>query len=581
VRESLLKYLDRERLAERRAEREMHNLPLAERVECGEALAGLQVVSQGAGTYVLFAPENHAKFREGDLLWLGDGGDIAAGIPVRLTRFDGVARHLVLAHDDRESPAPPLLKNSYVLDRRSMELGERFATAVEHIFREPGHIVAQCLEGTLPSEDDEKTRRRLLAVARRHGLDPSQTEGFCRALARPRVHLIQGPPGTGKTKLIAEIVLECLAAGERIAIVAYTHRAVDQVLARLGAISRDAKIVKLDSNRTESQELIQSGVRRVSAADKLMQQKEPVVLGLTTHAAARAAERGVRADRVIFDEAGQIPIPHAIGAMRLADRWLFVGDHAQLPPVVAGEHNDEHKISIFEHLAGRYPSTMLEWTYRMNEGICSFPSRHFYGGRLRPAPSAANRLLQLKQGGRFRDVFDPAHPVVFVAIDHCGAAMRSRREAAVVAEMLLELMIHHGIPSSELAVATPFRAQSMAIREQLDRRAAQRSFHPEGGMPLVETVERIQGREREVMILSFAASDPDWLASQSDFYYMPNRLNVALTRARSKCILVASPLAFDVRGHLLKDAKTIELFRDLRESLHCIPGVDVERNLPQ
>lgn len=581
MKEWLLRYLERERLAERRASRELRNLPLNERVECGEAIDGLTVVSQGGGTFVVRAFDHGAKFREGDLLWIGDGDDVEAGAAVRLTRYDPVTKTLYLEHDDREC-APPILKNGrLVLDRRSMELGERFASAVQEVFRNDTHPIARCVDGSLVCEDNEKTRREMIKIARDRGLDKSQTEAFGVAMARPTLHLIQGPPGTGKTRLISDILDECLIRGERVAVVAYTHRAVDQVLLKFAERFDAKKICKFDTGRVGSAELTSAGVRKSNSIDRIVNIKDPAVVGMTTHAAARAPERGLQFDRVIFDEAGQIPLPHAISAMRLSNKWLFVGDHAQLPPVVAGEHRDEHKVSIFEHLSDRYPSTMLETTYRMNAGICAFPSKHFYHSKLRPSEEAAARLLNLKPGGRFRSVLDPSKPCVFVNIDHRGAAMRSRREAVVAAELLLEIMSRHGVPASECAAVAPFRAQVMAIREQLEQRAAKMNFKFNDGPPLVETVERIQGREREVVLLSFGSSDPEWLASQSDFYYLPNRLNVALTRARTKCIIVASPLAFEVRPRTLAELKTIRIFQELRDGTPRVDGAEIEREIEE
>src|SRR5947207_1592732 len=102
MKDSLLRYLERERLAEQRASRELRNLPLSERIECGEAIAHLQLVSQGGGTYTLIALDHGAKFREGDLLWLGNGEIVDMGTPVRLVRYDAAARTLLLEHDDRD-----------------------------------------------------------------------------------------------------------------------------------------------------------------------------------------------------------------------------------------------------------------------------------------------------------------------------------------------------------------------------------------------------------------------------------------------------------------------------------------------
>ncbi|MBI3820140.1 MAG: AAA family ATPase [Planctomycetes bacterium] len=578
MRDSLLRYLERERLAELRASRELKNLPLSERVECGEALDGLTMLSQGNGAYVVRAAEHLAKFREGDLLWLGDGRDVETGVPVRLTRYDAVAKTLNLDYDFRDGSAPLLQYGTLVLDRRSMNTGERFAMAVHEIFRGDTHPIARCLEGKLISDDDEKTRREMMKIARERGLDRSQTEAFARALARPAMHLIQGPPGTGKTRLISEILDECVARGERVAVVAYTHRAVDQVLLKFAERFATKKTVKIDSSRMEAAELAAAGIRKVPSVDRIINIKDSGVFGMTTHSAARAAERGAAFDRVIFDEAGQIPIPHAIASMRCAPKWIFVGDHAQLPPVVSGEHQDEHKISIFRHLVDRYPSTMLEITYRMNAGICNFPSRQFYGARLQPSPEAAERLLKLKKGGRFRAALDPNKPCVLVDVDHRGAAMRSRREAAIAAELIIEMIVHHKLDPAECAAVAPFRAQVMAIREQLEQRAAKRKIKLTGAT-IIETVERIQGREREFVILSLASSDPDWLASQSEFYYLPNRLNVALTRARTKCIILASPLAFAVRARTLAELKSIRLFQDLRDSIPRVDGTGIESEI--
>ncbi|HKE01494.1 MAG TPA: ATP-binding protein [Planctomycetota bacterium] len=577
TKERLLRYLERERLAERRAHRELRAKPLAERVECGEAITGLSLVSQGGGEILLSAPENAARFREGDTLWLGDGRDVERGLAVRLVRADAAARTVLVERDGRDEGGPVPSPLELVLDRRALDLGERFATAIEEVFADPAHPIVRCLAGEAGADDDPERLRKLTRAGRERGLDEWQAEAFARALAHPRIHLVQGPPGTGKTRLIAEILEACLAAGERVAVAAYTHRAVDQVLLRAAERCGRKRVAKLHGARGDAGELAAAGVLRISSAERHAASREAIVVGLTTHAACRLGGR-VRFDRVVFDEAGQIPMPHGIAAMRLASRWTFVGDPAQLPPVVAGEHEEDDDLSIFEHLARRYPSTLLRSTYRMNGGVCDLPSRHFYAGKLQPSADAARRRLTLRDGGRFRDVLDPERPSVFVEVDHRGAAMRSRREAAIVAELLLELLAHHGLPAEEVAAVAPFRAQVAAIRQEIERRAAARGLVL-ARSPLVETIERIQGREHEVVAISLAASDPDWLASQSEFYFLPNRWNVALTRARTKRILVASPLAFETRARSLEDVPALALFARLRSETPKIDGASVEREI--
>lgn len=579
MKESLLRYLERERLAEHRANRELRALPVADRVECGEAIADLTLVSRGGGTALLRAPDHNAKFREGDILWLGDGVNVEAGLAVRLVKYDSARAELLVEQDSRDDnrawPSGPGL----VLDRRSIDLGDRFESAIHEIFGNAASPILRCLEGTLATDDVEADRRAQYARAKANGLDKSQAEAFARALARPRLHLIQGPPGTGKTRLLAEILDACAARGERVAVVAYTHRAVNQVLLRAAERSLGVPIVKVESARLESDELTGARIRRVTSLDKVSVDRAPFIVGMTTHAACRAKLK-VQFDRVVFDEAGQIPLPHGVASMRLADRWILAGDHAQLPPVVAGEHADEHRVSLFEHLAGLYPSTMLETTYRMNGGVCAFPSKEFYGGRLHPSPEAAARSLALRPGGRFRAALDPAAAAVWVEVPHVGATMVSRREANLTAALVAEILFHHRIPAEEVAVVAPFRAQGAAIRTALAARAARaeaRTVKGAAALPFVETVERIQGREHDVVFLSLTSSDPDWLLAQSDFYFMPNRLNVALTRARVKCIVLASPAVFEVRPRTWAEAAPIARFHRLREALVRVDGTALER----
>jgi DNA replication ATP-dependent helicase Dna2 len=90
-------------------------------------------------------------------------------------------------------------------------------------------------------------------------------------------------------------------------------------------------------------------------------------------------------DVIIFDEAGQLSIPLAIAAMVKGSKFIFIGDHKQLPPIIAENHTDVvFQKSIFEHLHQFHPGIMLDITYRMNKWINEFPSKQFYNSRLKP-----------------------------------------------------------------------------------------------------------------------------------------------------------------------------------------------------
>src|SRR5690606_16851242 len=241
----------------------------------------------------------------------------------------------------------------------------------------------------------------------------------------------------------------------------------------------------------------------------------------------------------VFDEAGQLPIPHAIAGMLLAKRWLFFGDHAQLPPVVRADHADLEIVqSVFERLHARYGSWLLDTTWRMNDGLCAVVSDAFYGGRLQPASDVRGRRMPFRPGGEHDAVLDPELPVVIAVVDHEHPGMRSVEEAEVAAGLVAEIVQRHGVPPCEVAVIAPFRAQVRQVRAALQRRGLQ------DDALVVDTVERIQGQEREDVVLTLATGDPASLDARAGFFFSTNRLNVALSRARTKAIVVAAPGPF-------------------------------------
>ena len=165
--------------------------------------------------------------------------------------------------------------------------------------------------------------------------------------------------------------------------------------------------------------------------------------GATPYAAAGTRLEGADFDVVLVDEASQVTVPHACMAMIRADRWVLFGDHRQLPPVMRTRSGPElPKASIFGRLAGRGYSTMLTETWRLGPVLSDWPSRHFYGGALEPRLDALHETLTLpRPPTSFLEVLDPGCPRVFLRLDHEGAKRRSDQEAAVVADLVDELLL--------------------------------------------------------------------------------------------------------------------------------------------
>ncbi len=566
--EEVLRLLRMEDAAARRRFRDGHALGLEERVESGDSLSGLVLLRDDGERIVLRAGENISRFREGDPATLGDGSQPARGLAVTVVDEDPVADLLTVERDylSRQEPLPG--EGPFVLDRRDLSTGDRLARGIALALegRSPaGRVPARLLAGKPlrePLKEEESAARRLAGAT---DLDPSQREAFSRALVADPVHLVQGPPGSGKTRLLAALVRAFVAREERVLVTAFTHQAINNVLRALGSDppGLPCRVIKLGSDAPGG-ELARLGVEVRRQGRAIPNPKDPLVLGATVYGAHRLWG-SVPFDRVVVDEAAQVPLPHGIVALGSAPRATLVGDHRQMGPIVqADPPHPLAAVSIFEHLQARYGATLLETTYRMNEAINAFVSRHFYAGRLRPDASCASQHLPLRPGGALREILDPDRPAVLVTLDHEGCRMRSRPEAELAARLALTLVAHHGLPPSAIAVIAPYRAQVNAIRREYRALAAKTGLAPDRE-PVIDTVERIQGQERDVIVASFTASDPDLLARDASFFFSPNRLNVLLSRARTKRILLASPHAFRAIPRALDDLRHASLFRRLYE----------------
>ena len=166
---------------------------------------------------------------------------------------------------------------------------------------------------------------------------------------------------------------------------------------------------------------------------------------------------------------------------------------------------------------------------------------------------------------RLDDVLDPAHPVIWLRLDHRQPGQRSIEEANAVADLVEDLVRRHGVPPAEIAVIAPFRAQVRLLRTAIHHKQL-----PDIEELIVDTVERIQGQEREVVLVSLTAGDPRETSGRGAFHLSTNRLNVALSRARTKAVLVASSHAFRALPHDTEGLRQASCCKDLRDRLSAV-----------
>lgn len=347
---------------------------------------------------------------------------------------------------------------------------------------------------------------------------------------------LHGPPGTGKSRTLTAYVQCAVEKGQSVLVTAHSNQAVDNLLVgestpaepeaqTLHAFAQqgDLSIARLGQhsrNTVVEQEYVGESV---AAAD--------VVAATTSGAAAFDTDQF---DVAVVDEATQASRPATLIAFDAAQKLVLAGDHRQLPPYTADETTGEEALrpSLFETLLDRYGDDIavtLRRQYRMHETIAAFPSRAFYDGWL----ETADRNRTWTVGDR------PAVTGIDVSgaeRQHSGGySHRNDREAEIVAREVAELL--GALDPTEIGVVTPYTAQQTAIRESL---ADHETIDgPDAERVAVDTVDSVQGSEREAVVVSFVRSNDE---GESGFLAFPEegprRLNVALTRARKRLVLV-------------------------------------------
>ncbi|WP_336359733.1 AAA domain-containing protein [Haladaptatus sp. ZSTT2] len=340
--------------------------------------------------------------------------------------------------------------------------------------------------------------------------------------------LVHGPPGTGKTYTIARIIRALVKRGDRVLLSAFTNRAVDNALEAL----RDQGFE--DFVRVGSE----NGVRHDMQDKRLETRGEPAVqaakitdasvVAATTAACGSRVMREQAFDVALVDEAAQLTEPGTLAAINLAEKFVLVGDHEQLPPVVQSEPEEEDgdlSLSLFERLHDQFPeaSVMLDRQYRMAQKIQAFSSREFYDGKLRPATPAvaAQRIDQLSDVDASKLPEHLTDTVSFVDPDGTARGNTNPDEAQAVADVVAAYA-DAGVPHEAIGVIAPYRAQVAEISRTVPETVA------------VDTVDRFQGSSKEVIIVSFVTTE----TLDSPIFKDHRRVNVALTRAKKALVLV-------------------------------------------
>ena len=588
----------------------LYGLPIERRIIGGRSLLlkCLEVEGKASATFELdYAaaklPESTRqalRFKEGDWLifnpidgrpfWRIMYGRIAIVsklegniIELQLLDMTSFRSRFKYSHDLKIVPVPG---EYYTLDEMADELNADKHR--EAVLNSNNNIFFSYLKASSPpigeANSNIASRQFLECIAK---VDPANlpTEAQAQVIAghhKTPLLCVQGPPGTGKTATLGWAVLARLFSRQerplRVAVCARTHKATNLVLE---SISKKLQKLK-DNNRKErlvigplkiykvgsgEAEKLPDGIQKLNskipaAAVEAFAHPLTIIGGtpggiyslLKQRAGGKLDWAGEKIfDLVIIDEASQMSLPEAVlaGAWLKSDgQMIVVGDHRQMPPILAHEWGGDRRRSATTHQPFRsvfeslielnFPCVALNESFRLHRiqaeflalNIYSRDNINFYSKKehlLQPLPDSVTDEYA-------RAVLRSDYPVIVIEHGESNSQQYNETEIKLV-EPLIEICHHQlGLEGKEgIGVVVPHNAQKAFLKERFPELAK---------ADAIDTVERFQGGERDVIIVSATASDPAFILAEADFLLNLNRLNVAISRPKKKLIVVASSSIF-------------------------------------
>ena len=297
---------------------------------------------------------------------------------------------------------------------------------------------------------------------------------------------------------------------------------------------------ELDKLFGDARELEERAIRRII--------KAAAVICTTNSTAGSEILKGEKFDFAVIDEATQSTEPSALIAVLKAKRFIMAGDHKQLPPTVLNEEAACRSFtkSLFERLLALHGDkirVMLDVQYRMNEEIAEFPNREFYDGKLKADEQVKRRTLMDILPESVDEDSEDVKPFLFIDTGgnaeleervRKGSTSRENPGEAKLVKDVAERLLNRGIRPEDIAVISPYDDQVVHIKRML---------HVEGLE--IKTVDGFQGREKEVVIVSFVRSNK---SGTIGFLKDLRRLNVSITRAKRKLVLIGDSNTLESEG---------------------------------
>jgi len=355
---------------------------------------------------------------------------------------------------------------------------------------------------------------------------------------------IQGPPGTGKSYTGARIIGYLIQQGARVGICSNSHKAILNLLKGTASyciqqgISANFACSKAEGEETLLEQLGIVVQTNSKLADEI---EDACVIGTTAWGFSRD-DFANRFDYLFIDEAGQVSVANLIAISRSSRNLILMGDQMQLGQPTQASHPAESGLSILDYLLHKTPTipddrgVFLGTTFRMHPEVNRFISEHIYDGKLQPATETAKRQILVPDD--YQGPLNKPAGIVFIPVNHQGNSQSSEEEVLQIVHLRNELIgrtllntdgSQRKVTHSDILYVAPYNHQVSLLRKAL------------GDEAKVGSVDKFQGQEAPIVIISMCSSQADDSPRGMDFIFDKNRLNVAVSRAQSLAVIVANP----------------------------------------
>jgi uncharacterized protein len=392
--------------------------------------------------------------------------------------------------------------------------------------------------------------------------------------------VIQGPPGTGKTYTASQVITSLLTAGKKIGIASNSHKAVINLLTACGDAAKKRHVqfhgMKVGGDAEDPLFVCHPGVQYVQETGQAHQAYTGGVVGGTAWLFTRPEWEGAL-DFLFIDEAGQVALANAVAMARCAKNLVLLGDQMQLEQPVQGSHPGDAGLSVLQYALKNMDTSQpdapvfhavvssdyglfLGESRRMHPAVCRFISESMYEGRLVSHPHCARQKIVVSPGAN--SLITSENGIVFSGVEHDGNIQQSDEEVERVKAIFHKLCGHlytdkdgdtNPLGMKDFLFIAPYNAQVRALQAAL----------PPGAR--VGSVDKFQGQEAPVCILSLCSSYGEYGSRGLAFILDRNRVNVAISRAQCLAVVVADPRIAGATPSSLDDMMLINLFCKLAD----------------